>query len=129
MIKPDCVRKGLIGDVIALMERNSLRVCRMQMMQFAPELAEEFYAEHIGMDFFEGLRDFITSGPVVAVELEGEDAISLVREIMGATDPQNAASGTIRRKYAESIGRNCVHGSDSPESAKREIGIIFGDDK
>ncbi|MCP4228759.1 MAG: nucleoside-diphosphate kinase [bacterium] len=129
VIKPDCVRKGRIGEVVAIMERNSLRVSRMRMIRFTPELADEFYAEHIGKDFFESLRDFITSGPVVVSELEGEDAISRVREIMGATDPKDAASGTIRRKYAESVGSNCVHGSDSPESAEREIKIIFGDDK
>jgi nucleoside-diphosphate kinase len=127
VIKPDCVRKGRIGEVLAIMERNRLRINRMKMMRFTSELADGFYAEHIGKGFFEELREFITSGPVVVVELEGEGAVSAVREIMGATDPNNADPGTIRRKYAESVGSNCVHGSDSLKSAERELNIVFKD--
>ncbi len=126
MIKPDCVDRRLIGDLISVMERNGLRVRDLKMFSFTREMAKEFYAEHEGKPFFNPLLNFMLSGPVVAVELEGENAIAKVREIMGATDPAEAKSGTIRHKFASTVRYNCVHGSDSAESAKRELEIVFG---
>lgn len=126
MIKPDCVDRRLIGDLISVMERNGLRVRDLKMFSFTREMAKEFYAEHEGKPFFNPLLNFMLSGPVVAVELEGENAIAKVREIMGATDPAEAKSGTIRHKFASTARYNCVHGSDSAESAKRELEIVFG---
>ncbi len=129
MIKPDCVDRRLIGDLIAVMEHNGFRVRNLKMFSFTREMAKEFYAEHEGKHFFNPLLNFMLSGPVVAVELEGENAVAGVREIMGATDPVEAASGTIRHKFASTQRYNCVHGSDSPGSAVRELKIVFGSNK
>jgi nucleoside-diphosphate kinase len=126
MIKPDAAARGLVGEVIAVVEREGLTVERLELQRFDRAQAEAFYDVHRGKPFFENLIAYITSGPVVPMVLAGENAISRVRELMGATDPAQAAAGTIRRKFGESIERNAVHGSDSPASARREIDVVFG---
>ncbi|RLA95531.1 MAG: nucleoside-diphosphate kinase [Deltaproteobacteria bacterium] len=125
IVKPDGVRKGLIGEVIRRFEAEGLRVVALKMLQMSKEEAEGFYAVHRGKSFYEGLTRFMSSGPVVVMVLEGEGAIERVRGIMGATDPQKAAPGTIRRLYADNVQENIVHGSDSPESAAFEIPYFF----
>lgn len=125
IVKPDGVRKGLIGEVIRRFEAEGLRVVALKMLQMSKEEAEGFYAVHRGKPFYEGLTRFMSSGPVVVMVLEGEGAIERVRGIMGATDPQKAAPGTIRRLYADNVQENIVHGSDSPESAAFEIPYFF----
>ena len=127
MIKPDAVARRLIGEIIAVVEREGLSVERLELQRFDDAKAEAFYDVHRGKPFFESLIAYITSGPVVPMVLAGENAISRVRELMGATDPAKAAGGTIRRKFGESIERNAVHGSDSPASARREIDVVFGE--
>ena len=127
MIKPDAVARGLAGEIVALMEREGFTLERMELQRFDREKAEAFYGVHREKPFFGSLVEYITSGPVVATVLSGEGAIARVRELMGATDPAKAAAGTIRRKYGESIEHNSVHGSDSPESATHEIGVVFGE--
>lgn len=124
-IKPDGVQRGLIGEVISRFERRGLKIVGMKLMQVSKELAETHYGEHKGKPFFDGLVSFITSGPIVAMVLEGKDAVTIARNVIGATNPASAAPGTIRADLALEIGRNVVHGSDSPESGKREIGIFF----
>lgn len=126
MVKPDGVRKGLIGEVISRFEAKGLTLEQMRMLTIAEEMANEHYGEHVGRPFFPSLVEFITSGPVVAMEWSGEEAVSVCRTIMGVTNPVEAAPGTIRGDYALEIGENIVHGSDSPESAARELGIFFG---
>ncbi len=126
MIKPDAVARGLIGEIVALMEREGFTVERLELQRFERAKAETFYDVHRDKPFFASLVEYITSGPVVATVLVGDAAIARVREFMGATDPAQAASGTIRRKYGESIERNAVHGSDSPTSAAHEIAVVFG---
>lgn len=126
-IKPDGVQRGLVGEIVGRFERKGLKIVGMKFMQVSKELAENHYGEHKGKPFFNGLVDFITSGPIVAMVLEGKDAIAISRNIIGATNPASSAMGTIRGDLALEIGRNIVHGSDGPESAKREIGIFFTD--
>lgn len=126
-IKPDGVQRGLVGEIISRFERKGLKIVGMKFMTVSRELAENHYGEHKGKPFFEGLVGFITSGPIVAMCLEGKDAIAISRNIIGATNPATAALGTIRGDLALEIGRNMVHGSDSPESAKREVGIFFNE--
>ncbi len=126
-IKPDGVQRGLIGEIVSRFERKGLKMVGMKFMQVSRELAENHYGEHKGKPFFAGLVDFITSGPIVAMAFEGKDAITICRNIIGATNPAQSAMGTIRGDLALEIGRNIVHGSDGPESAKRELGIFFGD--
>lgn len=125
IIKPDAVGKNHIGEIIARFEAAGLRVVAAKMQRLSDELAGGFYAEHRERPFFPALIEFMTSGPVVVQVLEGENAIALNRELMGATNPQEAAAGTIRADFAESIDANAVHGSDSPESAAREIAYWF----
>ncbi len=125
MIKPEIVEKGLIGEIITMIQRNRFRINRMQMLLFDREKAERFYAVHKGRNFYPGLVDYITSGPVVVLELEGDDAVERLRDLIGNTDPSAAAPGTIRYVYGTSIRRNAVHASDSPESAKKELAIAF----
>ena len=127
MIKPDAVARGLVGELVAVMEREGLTVERLELQRFDRAKAEAFYDVHRDKPFFENLIAYITSGPVVPMVLAGENAISRVREIMGATDPAQAAAGTIRRKFGESIERNAVHGSDGPASARREIDVVFAE--
>ena len=127
MIKPDGVQRGLIGRIIQRFEDRGLKVCAMKMMRIPRELSERHYAEHKGKSFYEPLLQYITSGPVVCMVLEGENAVAAVRTMMGKTNPQDAVPGTIRADFAQVTGRNIVHGSDSPESAKREIQLFFND--
>jgi nucleoside-diphosphate kinase len=126
IIKPDAVAKNVIGKIVARFEEAGLKVVEMQMKSLSKEEAEGFYAEHKERPFFGDLVSFMTSGPVVVQALEGENAILVNRELMGATNPKDAAEGTIRRDFAESIDANAVHGSDSEASAAREIAYFFG---
>lgn len=126
IIKPDAVAKNVIGQIVSRFEQNGLKIVEMQMKHLSQTEAEGFYAEHKERPFFADLIEFMTSGPVVVQVLEGEDAIAKNRELMGSTNPQEAAEGTIRRDFAQSIDANAVHGSDSPTSAEREIGYFFG---
>jgi nucleoside-diphosphate kinase len=125
LVKPDAVRRNLIGDVISRIERKGLRVVAMDLRTIDRETAQVHYAEHTGKSFFADVVDFITSGPVVALVAEGERAIEAFRALAGATDPVKALPGTIRGDYALEVGENIVHGSDSPEAADREIKIFF----
>jgi nucleoside-diphosphate kinase len=125
IIKPDAVRKGVIGKIIDRFESNGLRIAAMKKISMDEKIAGGFYAEHKDRPFFGELVDFMTSGPVVVMVLEGENAISKNRELMGATNPKEAAAGTIRADFAESIDANAVHGSDSSEAANREINFFF----
>ncbi|MFH1465638.1 MAG: nucleoside-diphosphate kinase [Pseudomonadota bacterium] len=125
IIKPNAVRKGVIGPIVARLEAEGLRVAAMRMVHLSRREAEGFYAVHQGKPFFGGLVDFMTSGPCVVMVLEGEGAIQRNRDIMGATNPQNAAEGTLRRRYADSLTENAVHGSDAPETAAQEIAWFF----
>lgn len=125
MIKPDGVQRGLVGDVISRIEAKGYRIVAMKMLTIPRDLAERHYGEHRDKPFFENLVSFITSGPVVAMVLEGEDAIAGWRGLMGATNPADAAPGTIRGDYASTIDENVAHGSDAPETAQREIGLFF----
>jgi nucleoside-diphosphate kinase len=125
IIKPDGVARGLIGEVIKRLESNGLKIIAMKMLRMTKDQAERFYAVHKERPFFQSLTYFMTSGPVVVMVLEGEDAIAKYRDIMGATDYRQAAQGTIRRDFATDIEKNIVHGSDSPETAAFEIGFFF----
>lgn len=125
MVKPDGVQRGLVGEVIARLERRGYRLCGVKMLQLTREMAEEHYAEHRGKAFFEGLVQYICSGPVVAMVWEGKGVVAGVRQLMGSTNPAQAAPGTIRADLAIEVGRNVVHGSDSPASAQREIDLYF----
>jgi nucleoside-diphosphate kinase len=127
MVKPDGVQRGLVGKIVQRFEERGLKICAMKMMKIQRELAERHYAEHQGKGFYEPLLSYITSGPVVCMVLEGENAVASVRAMMGKTNPQDAAPGTIRADFSQVTGRNIVHGSDSPESAKREINLFFND--
>jgi nucleoside-diphosphate kinase len=125
IVKPDAVAKNVVGKIYSRFESNGLQVVASRMMRLSEDVAGGFYAEHSERPFFPALIEFMTSGPVVVQVLEGEGAIAKNRELMGATNPQEAAEGTIRADFAESIDANAVHGSDSPESAAREIGYFF----
>jgi nucleoside-diphosphate kinase len=125
LVKPDGVQRGLIGEVISRLERRGLKLVAMKLMQVGEALARQHYGEHVDRPFFPGLVSFITSGPIVAMVWEAENAIEIVRQTMGATNPINSASGTIRGDLGIDIGRNIVHGSDGSESAKREIALFF----
>ena len=126
LLKPDAVQRGLAGDLISRLEAKGLKLAAMKLMAVDRDLAHRHYGEHAGKPFFDGLVDFITSSPVVAIVAEGENAVEAVRRLMGATSPLEAAPGTIRGDLAMSIGMNLVHGSDSLESAAREIDLFFG---
>ncbi len=125
LIKPDGVRRGLIGEVISRIERKGLRITALEMRQLERSVVEEHYAEHAGKPFYEPLVDFMTSGPIVAMIVEGPQAISAFRSLAGATDPVKAAPGTIRGDFGTAVTQNLVHGSDSPESAERELKLFF----
>lgn len=125
MIKPDGVQRGLIGDILARFEKKGFKIIGMKFIQLTREMAEKHYEEHIGKGFFEDLVKYITSGPVVAIVVEGKGVVAAVRAMNGATNPANAAPGTIRGDFAVEVGRNVVHASDSVESAAREIAIYF----
>lgn len=129
IVKPDGVERGLIGDLLQRFERRGLTIAGLKMMRISPDLAARHYAEHQGKPFYPGLITFITSGPVVVGVVEGPGAVALVRAMMGATNPANAAAGTIRGDYAVSMSYNVIHGSDGVESAAREIGLYFTSDE
>lgn len=124
LIKPDAFEKQHTGDIIAIYEKAGLKILAMKLMQMTPRVAQKHYAEHIGRPYYAELEEFMTSAPLVAMVLAGDDAIARVREINGKTNPAEAAEGTVRKLYAESVGKNAVHASDSPESAAREIAIF-----
>jgi nucleoside-diphosphate kinase len=126
MVKPDGVRRGLVGEVIGRLERKGLALRKIRMLQIDEEMAGRHYAEHVDKPFYGDLVSFITGGPVVAMEWEGEEAVAVARALMGATDPKQADPGTIRGDFGLAITENIVHGSDSPDSAARELDIFFG---
>jgi nucleoside-diphosphate kinase len=125
ILKPDSVERGLVGKILAAVEESGLRIRRMEMVRLTEDRARRFYAEHEGKPFLPELVAYMTSGPCVPVMLEGADAVPRLRELMGATDPAQAAAGTIRATYGVDIQTNSVHGSDSPESARREVRFFF----
>ena len=125
LVKPDGVQRGLVGEVISRLERRGLKLVGMKLIQVDEALAGRHYAEHVDRPFFRGLVDFITSSPAVAMVWEAENAVILARQTMGETDPSKSPPGTIRGDLGINISRNLVHGSDSPESAEREIGLFF----
>lgn len=127
LVKPDGVRRKLVGEVVRRLEQKTLDIVAMRMLTIDKDLASEHYAEHVEKPFFGELLEFITSGPVIAMAVEGDDAISVVRQMMGATDPKKATQGTIRGDYGLITTENLVHGSDSPESAERELKLFFPD--
>jgi len=125
LVKPDAMQRGLAGEVLARLERRGLRIVALRLLQVDEAMAKRHYAEHEGKPFFAGLVDYITSSPIIAAVFEGVNAVAAARQTMGVTRPTEAAPGTIRGDFALEVGRNLVHGSDSPESAEREIGIFF----
>jgi nucleoside-diphosphate kinase len=127
LVKPDAFARNLTGEIIARMQRKGLTLVALQLMTISRELATQHYAEHEGKPFFEELVSFITSGPLVAMVLEGESAIAAARQVIGATNPLEATTGSIRGDYAVAVGQNMVHGSDAPESAAREVKLFFPD--
>ena len=129
ILKPDAVARNLIGEIYSRFEKGGLRILAAKMLTLSVEQAQGFYAEHDGKPFFADLVNYMRSGPVVVQVLEGEDAIATNRRLMGATNPSEAAPGTIRADFAQSIDANAVHGSDSPQAAAREISFFFADDE
>lgn len=125
LVKPDAFARGLTGEILARFERKGLEIVALRGLTVTRELAEQHYAEHAERPFFGELVEFITSGPIVAIVLEGEGAVKAARQLIGATDPLEAATGSIRGDFAMEMGRNMVHGSDSPESAAREAALFF----
>src|ERR1035438_10663138 len=127
LVKPDAFARGLTGEIISRFERKGLQIVALRQMTVTRELAERHYAEHAERPFFGELVEFITSGPIAAMVLEGTDAVRAARQVIGATNPLEAAPGTIRGDFAIEMGENMVHGSDSPEAAAREAELFFGD--
>jgi nucleoside-diphosphate kinase len=125
LVKPDAFARGLTGEIIARFERKGLTITALKHMQVTEDLAKQHYAEHDGKPFFGELVEFITSGPIVAMVLEGDSAIKAARQVIGATNPLEATTGSIRGDFAIAVGQNMVHGSDSPESGTREAGLFF----
>ena len=125
LVKPDGVQRGLIGTVIGRIEKKGLKIAGLKLIHVSEELAKEHYGEHVDRPFFGDLVSFITSSPVVALAIEGDNAVAVMRTLMGGTNPQEAAPGTIRGDFGMTIGMNLVHGSDSPESAERELNLFF----
>jgi nucleoside-diphosphate kinase len=125
LVKPDAFARNLTGEIIARFERKGLRIAALRYMTLDRQTAEQHYAEHEGKSFYEELVSFITSGPLVALVLEGRDAVTAARQVIGATNPLEAAPGSIRGDFAIEVGQNMVHGSDSPESAEREASLFF----
>ncbi len=126
LVKPDAFARGLTGEIIARFERKGLRIAALKQMQVSEDLAKQHYAEHEGKPFFGELVAFITSGPLVAMVLEGHEAVKAARQVIGATNPLESAPGSIRGDFALEVGENMVHGSDSDESAEREAALFFG---
>ena len=129
LVKPDAVQRALAGSVISRLEGRGLKIVAMKMLRMSREMASNHYSAHVGKAFFEGLVDFITSSPIIAMVLEGPNSVEMVRNTMGATNPLQAQPGTIRGDLAVDIGQNLVHGSDSPESAAKEIALFFSPDE
>ena len=129
LVKPDGVQRGLIGEIIRRIEARGLKLIALKLIQITPELAKRHYAEHQGKPFFDGLVSFITSAPVVAMIWEGREAVTVVRTLMGSTDPLKAAPGTIRGDLALDLAMNLIHGADSPDRAKAEIALFFTPDE
>lgn len=129
MVKPDGVQRNLIGEIVSRFEKKGFRLAGAKLMTVTRELAEQHYGEHKERPFFGELVDFITSGPVFAMVWEGDNVIAVARTMMGATNPKDAASATIRGDFAVTVGKNVIHGSDSPESAEREIGLFFKEEE
>jgi nucleoside-diphosphate kinase len=127
LVKPDAFERGLTGEIIARFERKGLKIVALQHMTMSDALARRHYAEHEGKPFFGELVEFITSGPLVAMVLEGDEAVTAARQVIGATNPLEASPGSIRGDFAVAVGRNMVHGADSPESAEREAALFFPD--
>ena len=127
LIKPDAFSKGHCGDILKMYEREGFKICAAKVLQMNKKIAASHYVEHIGRPYYEGLVEFMTSAPLMALVIGGENVIKRVREINGATNPQNAAEGTVRKLYAEDGSKNAVHASDSPENAEREIKIYFSE--
>ena len=125
LLKPDAVQRGLVGKIIGRLENKGLKIVGTKMILMDINLAKIHYSAHVDKPFFAGMANFMTSSPILALALEGNNAVEVLRNMMGATDPQNADLGTIRADFAMSIGRNLVHGSDSAESAEKELGIFF----
>jgi nucleoside-diphosphate kinase len=125
IIKPDAVASGQAGEILAMLEKAGFRILGMRMLTLTPKQAEGFYAVHRERPFFPSLVKFMTEGPIIALALEREDAVKKLREVMGATNPANAAEGTVRKRFAASIERNCIHGSDAPETAAVELNYFF----
>ena len=125
LVKPDGVQRGLVGEIIARLERRGLKLAGLKLMQVDEALARQHYAEHVERSFFPSLLQFITSAPVVAMVWEANNAVALVRQTLGETNPANSPAGTIRGDFGIDIGRNLTHGSDSPESAEREVNLFF----
>jgi len=129
LLKPDAVHRGLVGEIVARFEHRGLKLVALKMIRVTRSLAETYYAEHKGKAFFEPLMSYVTGGPVIAMVLEGDGAVPAVRRMMGKTNSAEAEPGTIRGDLALTIGRNLIHGSDSPASAKREIDLFFKKDE
>ncbi|MBW6464253.1 MAG: nucleoside-diphosphate kinase [Firmicutes bacterium] len=129
MVKPDGVQRGLVGNIVSRLEIKGFKLVAMKMITISPELAARHYGEHKGKPFYDGLIEFITSAPVVAMIWEGDNVVEMVRSMMGATDPRNSAPGTMRGDLAVFMGKNIVHGSDSKESAEREMALFFQEDE
>ncbi|MDQ0161532.1 nucleoside-diphosphate kinase [Bacillus alveayuensis] len=129
MVKPDGVQRQLIGEIVSRFERKGLQLVGAKLMQISEELAEQHYGEHKGKPFFTELVEFITSGPVFAMVWQGENAIEICRQMMGKTNPKEALPGTIRGDFGMFVGKNVIHGSDSPESAEREIQLFFKEEE
>ncbi len=129
LCKPDAVQRGLVGRIVARFERKGLKITGMKMLAVDEKLASRHYAEHLEKAFYPELRDFITSSPVIAMAIEGENAVEVVRNLMGVTNPQEAASGTIRGDFGLNLTKNLVHGSDSLASAEREVDLFFEPDE
>jgi len=125
LVKPDGVQRGLVGEIVRRFEARGLQLVALKMIRISRKLAEQYYAEHKARPFFPGLVEYVTSGPAVAMLWDGENAVAVLRKMMGATDPAKAEPGTIRADFGLKIDRNVIHGSDSSESAKREAGLFF----
>lgn len=127
LLKPDAIQRGLAGQIISRLEGRGLRIIGLRLMQITPALAKRHYAEHVGKPFYQGLIDYITSGPIIAACFEGTRAVEVARKTMGKTNPADADPGTIRGDLALEMGRNLIHGSDSLQSARRELALFFGE--
>jgi len=129
LIKPDAIQRGLAGEIVSRLEKKGLKIVAAKMLRMGNTLAQQHYAVHKGKAFFNDLVNFITSGPVIALVFEGKNAVQIIRQVMGETDPAKAYSGTIRGDFGIDIGHNLIHGSDSLESALREINLFFSDEE